>query len=130
MQANIPSRSDINEQTQNLEKEFSEVNTVAQECMYLIEERNKGVINSGSVDENYQYIYLQNKMKSVNDTILELREKLDELKNVLLMDTFGETNYEELSNELLKKHAAEREFMQMFGGYIMLHQIMQTNNSN
>lgn len=116
----IPSSKEISEQTQSLEKDVSEVNTIAQECLHLIGE-NKN-------NDNYQNIYLQNKMKSVCDTVSELREKLDDLKNVLLMDTFGETNYEELANELLKKCRAEREFMQMFGGYMMLHQIMQTNN--
>lgn len=116
MNTKIPSHQDICQQSQQLENDFTDTNTLAQECSYLI-------VNDG--ENNYRNIYLQTEMKSISDTVCELREKLENLKNVLLMDTFGETDYENLTDNLVKKVKADREFMQMFGGYMMLHQMMQ-----
>lgn len=116
MNTKVPSHNDICEQSQQLDSDFTDINTIAQECSFLM-------LKDG--DNNYRNIYLQTEMKRISDTVFELREKLENLKNVLFMESYGDVDYESLTANLVKENQADREFMQMFGGYMMIHQMMQ-----
>ena len=111
---------DIND----IDNKISYLSTITAECVEISVHDNS--------DNEDKTTYLQHEYNEIKGAIDELADKIENIKHLLVMDNTcpNEINYRELITAKIEEINKQKNFMNAFGPYMLLHQIYSNDDND
>lgn len=120
-QNNFDKNFEISSELAGIQNTVDEISVMSSECIQI----NQSIIEDYDV---YKNVYVQNEFKEINELLTEAYDKLENMRDLFLMDKFeGCGNYEELTKNRIDENETNRQFMDIFGPYMTLFHLCKNN---
>ena len=113
----------LNEKLDSMDSKISYLSTLTSECISLVKYECEDECKE--CEASLKETYLHQEYNELESLVNELKEKIENLKNLLLTDSIcpHEVNYKDLINQKIEENRKQRNFMDAFGPYMLLHQL-------
>ena len=104
------------EQLENAENLISQLSVITEECMEMLRDDYEGE------DEMKKQVYINQECIEINESLSELIGKIENIKNMLLMDKMspGVVDYTSVIDQKISENRINAQFFEMFGPYMAL----------
>lgn len=109
----------------NIEKKIQKCKSQCTELSSLLEKCDDDIACTKM--NKYKNVYVQSEINEVKNLLDEVMCKVDNICNMLLMDSVESVNFEKLIKEKIQETDATKQFVDKFGPYMVLYQMLNDN---